>query len=70
MFTIQSSLVFFFQTHPNEIHVLLAVVRYKTKLVKPREGLCSNWLARMHPNKGRNLIYVEFASGIKNISFF
>ncbi|XP_071802445.1 NADPH-dependent diflavin oxidoreductase 1-like [Asterias amurensis] len=46
-FSIASSL----KTHPNEIHVLLAVVRYKTKLVKPREGLCSNWLARMHPNK-------------------
>ncbi|XP_050436997.1 NADPH-dependent diflavin oxidoreductase 1 [Adelges cooleyi] len=31
--------------HLNEIHILVAVVRYKTKLVAKRFGLCSNWLA-------------------------
>ncbi|KAJ8039423.1 NADPH-dependent diflavin oxidoreductase 1 [Holothuria leucospilota] len=33
------------QRHPGEIHILMAVVKYQTKLVKPRRGLCSNWLA-------------------------
>lgn len=32
---------------PNQIHVLVAVVEYKTKLVEPRLGLCSNWLASL-----------------------
>ena len=30
----------------------MAVVEYKTKLVKPRRGLCSNWLASLSPNGG------------------
>ncbi|XP_072015905.1 NADPH-dependent diflavin oxidoreductase 1-like [Amphiura filiformis] len=46
-FSIASSL----KAHPDQIQVLMAVVRYKTKLVKPREGLCSNWLANQHPHK-------------------
>lgn len=29
----------------NEMHILVAVVQYKTKLVEPRYGLGSNWLA-------------------------
>lgn len=51
-FSIASSLV----VHPNRIQVLLAVVRYKTKLFKPRKGLCSSWLASLDPSKGE--IYV------------
>lgn len=35
------------KAHENEIHLLVAVVRYKTKLVKERLGLCSNWLANL-----------------------
>ncbi|XP_065155872.1 NADPH-dependent diflavin oxidoreductase 1 isoform X2 [Atheta coriaria] len=31
--------------HENEVHILVAVVRYKTKLVKERLGLASNYLA-------------------------
>lgn len=31
--------------HKNEIHLLLAVVKYRTKLIKERIGLCSNFLA-------------------------
>ncbi|KAF5288633.1 hypothetical protein FQA39_LY15328 [Lamprigera yunnana] len=42
-FSIASS----FKAHINEIHILLGVVRYKTKLVKERLGLCSNYLANM-----------------------
>ncbi|KAK3088044.1 hypothetical protein FSP39_013874 [Pinctada imbricata] len=35
--------------HPGEIHVLMAVVRYKTKLYHPREGVCSTWIASLDP---------------------
>lgn len=31
----------------NEIHILVAVVNYKTKLLERRLGLCSNWLANL-----------------------
>jgi sulfite reductase alpha subunit-like flavoprotein len=31
----------------DEIHLLVAVVRYKTKLIEPRFGLCSNWLGTL-----------------------
>lgn len=44
-FSIASSL----KETPEQIHVLVAVVRYKTKLVEPRLGLCSNWLAGLKP---------------------
>jgi len=40
-FSIASS----FKGHENEVHILLAVVKYKTNLVKERVGLCSNYLA-------------------------
>lgn len=36
--------------HENEIHVLLAVVQYKTKLQVPRQGLCSTYLANLPEN--------------------
>lgn len=36
--------------HVNEIHVLLAVVQYKTKLQVPRQGLCSSYLASLPEN--------------------
>lgn len=31
----------------DEIHLLVAVVEYKTKLIEPRLGICSNWLATL-----------------------
>ncbi|XP_071455129.1 NADPH-dependent diflavin oxidoreductase 1 isoform X2 [Hetaerina americana] len=39
------------KAHPGEIHLLVAVVNYKTKIVAPRLGLCSNWLARTVPGE-------------------
>lgn len=42
-FSIASS----YKAHENEVHILLAVVKYKTKLVKQRLGLCSNYLANL-----------------------
>ncbi|XP_032905224.1 NADPH-dependent diflavin oxidoreductase 1 isoform X2 [Amblyraja radiata] len=37
---------------PKHIQILMAVVQYKTKLKKPRCGLCSSWLAAQSPEKG------------------
>lgn len=45
-FSIASSL----RITKNEIHLLVAIVKYKTKLVEPRYGLCSNWLANLVKN--------------------
>ncbi|KAL1494820.1 hypothetical protein ABEB36_010352 [Hypothenemus hampei] len=38
-----------FKVHENEVHILVAVVKYKTNLVKERVGLCSNYLATLKP---------------------
>lgn len=35
--------------HPNEIHLIVGVVSYKTIMKKPRKGLCSTYLASMTP---------------------
>ncbi|XP_044029150.1 NADPH-dependent diflavin oxidoreductase 1 [Siniperca chuatsi] len=51
-FSIASSL----QAHPHTLQILVAVVRYKTKLYKPRRGLCSTWLASLDPAQGE--VYV------------
>lgn len=44
-FSIASS----YKDSKDELHILVAVVKYKTKLVKERLGLCSNYLARLEP---------------------
>ncbi|PRD20330.1 UNVERIFIED_CONTAM: NADPH-dependent diflavin oxidoreductase 1 [Trichonephila clavipes] len=44
-FSIASSL----RAHPQEFHLLVAVVQYKTRLRKPRLGLCSNWITELKP---------------------
>ncbi|XP_072228397.1 NADPH-dependent diflavin oxidoreductase 1 [Leuresthes tenuis] len=51
-FSIASSL----KAHPHRLQILVAVVRYKTKLHKPRRGLCSTWLASLDPTQGE--VYV------------
>ncbi|XP_074640456.1 NADPH-dependent diflavin oxidoreductase 1-like [Tubulanus polymorphus] len=45
------------QANEAEIQLLMAVVRYKTKLVKPRTGVCSTWLSELQP-KNNLKIYV------------
>ncbi|NXS54910.1 NDOR1 oxidoreductase, partial [Brachypteracias leptosomus] len=47
-FSIASSML----AHPDRLQVLVAVVRYKTRLSKPRRGLCSTWLASLNPEQG------------------
>lgn len=46
-FSIASS----YKYHPNEVHILIAVVKYKTRLVTERLGLCSNYLADLKPGR-------------------
>lgn len=45
-FSIASSL----RAHPREIQILMAVVQFKTKLYRPRRGVCSTWLAGLDPH--------------------
>lgn len=35
--------------HPNEVQLIVGVVKYKTRLRKTRKGLCSNYLASIVP---------------------
>ncbi|XP_054168750.1 NADPH-dependent diflavin oxidoreductase 1-like [Oppia nitens] len=46
-YSIASSL----NVRPNELHLLVAVVSYKTRLKDLRYGLCSNWLAIQLPSE-------------------
>ncbi|XP_013884668.1 NADPH-dependent diflavin oxidoreductase 1 [Austrofundulus limnaeus] len=47
-FSIASSL----KAHPDRLQILVAVVQYRTKLHRPRRGLCSSWLASLDPQQG------------------
>ncbi|XP_065214523.1 NADPH-dependent diflavin oxidoreductase 1-like [Planococcus citri] len=45
------------KVHKDEIHLLVAVVNYKTDLDKPRSGLCSTWLASFQ-NGSKAAVYL------------
>ncbi|RWS12500.1 NADPH-dependent diflavin oxidoreductase 1-like protein [Dinothrombium tinctorium] len=47
LFSIASSL----RQHPRQIHILVAVVNFRTKLKKRRLGLCSNYIAKLQENE-------------------
>ncbi|XP_021011726.1 NADPH-dependent diflavin oxidoreductase 1 isoform X2 [Mus caroli] len=47
-FSIASSLL----AHPRRLQILVAVVKYQTRLKEPRRGLCSSWLASLNPGQG------------------
>lgn len=47
----------------NEIDLLMAVVKYKTKMFKPRTGVCSTWLSSLDPGKKKELIPVWIKKG-------
>lgn len=47
-FSIASSL----KAHPGEIQLLVAVVKYQTRIKAPRRGVCSNWLANLDSSQG------------------
>ncbi|KAI5980915.1 riboflavin synthase domain-like protein [Pisolithus albus] len=35
--------------HPHEIHLCVAIVKYRTKLKVPRKGICTSYLANLRP---------------------
>ena len=41
----------------------MAVVQYRTKLVIPRKGLCSNWLASLNPERARVKVPIWIKKG-------
>lgn len=46
--------------HPNQIHLTVAIVLYKTMLQKERIGVCSKWIESLHPG---DTIRVGIAKG-------
>jgi sulfite reductase alpha subunit-like flavoprotein len=36
-----------YQTHPGEIHLCIAIVKYKTKLKRIRRGVCTKWISQL-----------------------
>uniref|UniRef100_A0A672LQW2 NADPH dependent diflavin oxidoreductase 1 n=1 Tax=Sinocyclocheilus grahami TaxID=75366 RepID=A0A672LQW2_SINGR len=61
------SIASFLLQHPNRIHILLAVMKYKSILFKPRKGLCSSWLASLDPYEGD--VYVPLLVKKGSLSF-
>ncbi|KIK57477.1 hypothetical protein GYMLUDRAFT_229030 [Collybiopsis luxurians FD-317 M1] len=49
-FSIASSLKAYLK-HPRSIHLCVAMVKYKTKLKVPRQGVCSMYLSRLAPDQ-------------------
>lgn len=52
LFSISSSLL----VHPNEAHITVAVVHFRTPFKRLRHGLCSTWLSGLDPSKGEVLV--------------
>lgn len=46
-FSISSSLL----AHPNQVHLTVSIVSWTTPFKRKRTGLCSNWLASLHPHQ-------------------
>lgn len=41
--------------HPNQVHLTVSIVLWTTPFKRKRTGLCSNWLASLHPHQSKNL---------------
>ncbi|PKK76336.1 riboflavin synthase domain-like protein [Rhizophagus irregularis] len=37
------------KVHPSQIHLTVAIVQYKTRLQKPRRGVCTKWMSGLRP---------------------
>ncbi|KAI9336219.1 hypothetical protein DFJ73DRAFT_850762 [Zopfochytrium polystomum] len=44
------------ETNPGQIHLAVAIVKYKTKLQKPRVGVCSHWIESLQVNDSASFI--------------
>lgn len=51
-FSISSSML----VHPNQVHITVAVVCWRTPYKRVRQGLCSTWLSQLDPNKGEIIV--------------
>ncbi|GAB5360140.1 hypothetical protein AAMO2058_000601900 [Amorphochlora amoebiformis] len=49
--------------HPNQAHICMAVVKYKTLFKREKKGLCSTWLASLDPSTGQHFVPVSFSKG-------
>jgi len=54
--------------YPNQAHICMAVVSYKTPFKRQKEGICSSWLASLDPKEGKEegtkfLVPVSFSKG-------
>jgi hypothetical protein len=45
------------------LQLLIAVVRYQSKLVEPRRGLCSNWITTLKPGDNLTIPKVKPTTG-------
>jgi sulfite reductase alpha subunit-like flavoprotein len=51
------------KAHPNEIHVTVVVVKYKSPIHRLKRGICSTWLATMQPNTPKSIVPLWVKSG-------
>ena len=50
------SFLYITKVDEQQAHILMAVVKYKTSIVRPRQGLCSSWLSTVDdPNENVQL---------------
>ncbi|RUS30427.1 hypothetical protein BC938DRAFT_479399 [Jimgerdemannia flammicorona] len=47
--------------HPDQIHLCVAIVKYKTMMRRIRRGVCTKWLAMLKP--GDKICHVKIARG-------
>lgn len=56
-FSIASSL----KRHPHQVHLCVAIVKYRTKLKVPRRGVCTSYLSSLQPG---STIQIRFKKGL------
>lgn len=55
--------------HPNEIHLIVGVVKYQTRMKKTRTGLCSTYLSKLRPQSDKNPSASSIKFTLKSTSF-
>jgi len=48
------------QKHNHEIHLCVAIVKYRTKLKIPRKGVCTSYLSVLKPGRSSSATFVLF----------